>query len=338
MARVKTRYEDINFTYKKGDKQASDTLIAGGRFARLDLMLESGDITTTTGTLNPHHAGLANMIARFEVYDNNNRTYIDMDGASLYDQFGANKGVFGDNVALPGGANTTASMRSHLPIFLDLHDGHEPGDTLLQSVEKTLYVKVTYNNPQDAGVLFGDNTGLAVADGIQVYITTTQFRLRDMPGKPSDLRNATPFARSLRSLIQPVNQTNDKFKVELPKNEEYRGVYLVAEREVNGVWVPDSSVINLDKLMYVKSTKDKNVYQAIRGRLQRSITIQERENANLPDGVFDFNFLYDGRANGTLFSSEADELFIEVAAVKHASDECRIRVVVDTLTTQGNVR
>lgn len=333
MARVKTGYEDINFTYNKGRQQDSDDFIAGSRFGMAHIVVEAPSVTTTSGTLYPHHAGLANMLARVEIYDNNKRTYIDADGATLFDKFGSVEGVYGDNASLPGGAATTAPMRVHLRVPFDLEDGLNPGDTLLQSLEKRLSIKITYRNPEDQGVLFGDTTGLVVADGIQVYIATEQFRLRGN----SKLANTTPFARSYKASDVPITQNNDTFKLELETNQEYRGVFLVGESLQNGVWVPDANVINYDKLLSVKSTRNKNVYHALRARLWRSKTKQARRDANLRDGVFDIDFLYNGEATGTIESVETDKLFLEIP-VKAQAGDTRIRYMVDTLTTQVAVR
>jgi hypothetical protein len=332
MAVTKTGYVAKTLTYS-GQNEDSFNLQNANRFGGLNIEL-TGTADTTTGTLHPHAASILNMIESLEVVDNAARTYLKLSGAALKYIFSFQNGVEGENAALAGGAAVTGgALRQHVFLPFTLPEGVNEMDTLLQSMEKELTVKVNYINPADAGVLFGDITGLSVNSDISLHISTEQYRVR--PG--SSLLERTPMARSLIEKTVNVDSTNDEFKVELPIDREYRGVFLIGESYEDGRWNPSADVIDLSKLMSIESTRDNNVYRKDKARIFRNETIKEYGNASIVGGMIHCDFLPFDRMTGTLTSTNADELFIRIPAVKQ-SGNTRIRVVTDTITTQMGVK
>lgn len=310
------------------NSQAQDTIdVPAGRILNeLDFVLDA-TLTTTAATLNPHPAGLANFIDRLEVYTANGKTIVDLSGQDLYDKFAKINGIFGDNVDLVGGVvanGTTARQTLRLPFFLE--DGQRPDDGILQTINQDVKIRVSYKNPTAAGTLFGTVAGLS---GVSVSLRVSMKEIRaDQQARDAIMKNGVE--RSLRKFDYSITQTNDAFVLDkLPKNEVYRKLTLMARSTVNNMTVGTEAVIDHSKEMAVKSTADNNTYQRDVVRVFRGETLQKRQDASLTKGVIDVEFLQFGSIMEAIYSSNANELFVEVPAVATGANPF-VRVIIDT--------
>jgi hypothetical protein len=330
-SRTPTQFVLGSLTYT-GQKQNTLQFPATGYFGALILQIE-GQADTTTGTLYPHPAQIANLIDKIEIYDNNAQTYQTISGAAAYYlwnwMFG--NGVTADNTAMAGGANASnGTFRQEIRVPFEMEDGFMPDDTLLSSHTKDLKVKITYNSPAIAGTFFGDVTGFNL-DSLTVNISYESYRL----SAGHKFNSVLPPARSVREDIVTVSQTTDNLKVELPKNEQYRGIFLVGESLVNGVWVPSDAVFDYTKEFAIKSTRGNNTYQNALGRTYRNATLKRRgvSASVLNGGIVDLPLIRYGKVNQSVISDNANELFLTLPVVKQSGDT-RLRVIIDTLVPQ----
>lgn len=307
--------------------QAQDVFqLTNGRLISALNFVVDVNLTTTTGTLNPHPAGVMNLLNRVEVFTSNGQTIIDLSGQDLWDMFRYVEGVEADNVALAGGVAQTTSARATVQLPFQLDDGKQPWDGILQTVTKEVNVRLTYNTPTTAGVLFGTVTGLSAVTA-SVRVSMEEFRA------DNDTRAAiiaSGVQRSLRKFDYPVTQTNDAFVLDKLPKEVYRKMVLVARSTVNGMETGAVGVIDHTKEMAVKSTADNNIYQKELVRVFRGQTLQGRRNSSVPAGIIDVHLTENGSLAQSISSTTANELFMEVPAVATGTSPY-IRVIVDTV-------
>ncbi len=326
MIRTLARQVAKTLTYSAGQLQETFQLPAGRLINELIFQIDVG-LTTTTATLNPHPAGVSNLIARLEVFTSNAKTIIDVSGQDLWDMFGKFGGYIGDNVALAGGVNATTTARQTLRLPFYLEDGQRPDDGILQTETQDVSVRITYNVPTAAGTFFGTVAGLSAVTAT-VRVSFDEFRV-DAEARAAIKKVAVE--RSLRKIDYPVNQSNDAFVLDkLPKNESYRKVTLMARSTLNNMTQGDATVIDHTKEAAVKSSADNNTYQRDVVRAFRGETIQRRRDASLTAGVIDFNFLKFGSLVENIRSTTANELSLEVPAVTNANSPF-IRAITDTV-------
>jgi hypothetical protein len=322
MGRTYQRYTVGSKTYT-GQAQDTFQLNTTNRYAALILQLE-GQADTAAGTAAPHAAQVMNIIDELEISDNKSNSYMKLSGAALDYLFRWKQGVTGDNAALAAGAATNAAFRHVIEVPFELLDGFEPQDTHLETVTKDLTVKIKYQSPVGLGVMFGTPSTMAL-DSLVINVSAKQY---DMA-----VNEPSPPARSLRENIVNFSATADQFRYELDKGTEYRGVTVVFEELVSGVWTPSNSATNLQKELALKGTQNKRTYQSELVRNLRSETLQRRELQTLPAGIVDVPFIANGRAGQNLVSDQTNQLFLEIPVVKTAN-ECRLRIITDALVSQ----
>lgn len=288
--------------------------------------------TTTTGTLNPHPADIANAMSRFEVFTSNGKTILDLTGQDLYDLFVYRQGLAGDNVALVGAqaASSTGRMSLHIPFTLE--DGKQPWDGCIETVQKEVNVRISWNTLTNNGVLFGTATGLSAVT-LTCRVSSEEYRA-DAATVQQIL--ASTVQRSIRGFDYPVTQSNDAFVLDkLPKNETYRKLVIMPRSTTNGNVTPTSAVLDHTKEMSVKTSLDNNVQQKDVVRVFRSNTIARRRNTGIAAGMIDVPLIADGSMAQAITSTSANELLLEVPAIFNGTNPT-LRVIVDTIKATAN--
>jgi hypothetical protein len=315
--------QNINLT---GKSQYTFRLVSGHLYRGLELQF---DVTydTTTGTLNPHKADLANIISRLQVKSGNGQVFVDLSGQDLYDMFLYRGGLAGDNVALVGAsAQSGATARLTLFVPFVMEHSKQPYDGLLETITKDVDVQINWNDPTTQGVLFGTVTGLA---NVTATLQVSSEEYSTTPAVAKYLLNTT-CQRVLIGADYPVGQTNNQFVIDkLPKNANYMNITLMPRSTANNNVNPDAGVLDFTKQMQVTSTANNTIYQQMVLRGVRGRTIQRRRNSNIADGLVDVPMTADGALSQFIYSTNAGELQMKVPAVA-AGTAPTIRVVTET--------
>lgn len=326
MARILSSQPVISRNYQGQQQDPVD--LPKGFIAELIFNLEA-TYDVAVATVNPHPAGLANALARIEIFREDGQNLVDLSGHDLHDLFRDVNATSMDNTALhPGGASATGQVsRMTLRLPFELLDGADPQDTILESVTSDVKMRITYNNPTAAGTLYGTVTGLANVS-FNIRISAEMYRMDD---KTAQEVLATGSTRIIRAVQYAVTQTNDAFVLNnLPRNEVYRGVVLAARSTVGGVVTGSAAIIDPAKEASVKSSKDNNTYQKELVRVLRGRTLQRRGLSTVPAGVIDVPFIRNGRAVQAILSTVQNELSLEIPAVNTGTTP-HVRVITDII-------
>jgi len=295
-----------------GQAQDQFQITAGKLITALELAL-AVTYTSTTGTVHPSPYDIANVIARFQVVTGGGSTLMDLSGQDLYDKFVKQDGVAMDNKALVGGtAQTAATARMTIRVPMTLDGMKQPADGLLETMQKDVFVTITYNKLTDDGVLFGDTTGLSDVSA-SLKISTKEYVC-------SSSVAAYLIANSVQPIIvgndKEINQTNDAFKIDQLPKVSYLGITIAPRvTDANGNTAPSSALLDADKAMAVKSTLNNNTYQREAVRVLRGETLVRRRDASTPDGLIDVPMTMNGSLAQYIASTSANELFLEVPAI-----------------------
>jgi len=317
-----------SFSLAGGNQQSQDSfqLTPGKLIAALRFHI-TATFTTTTGTVHPHPADLLNILKRLEVYTGGAKTYYNLSGMDIHAKWLKRKGVSHDNKALVGAvAATAATARLTVDVPFTLPMAKQPYDGLLETFQKKVYCKLSYNDLMADGTLFGDTTGLS---DVQVNITVSTLEYRC-----STARQQYLLANTVQPIIQtfdfPIAQTNDAFVIKnLPENAAFFAAQLMQRATVNGNIAPVDDIIDADKTMRVLSTLDNNTYQEDLVRNLRGETLQRYQDASLVDGLIDVPMTLDGSLLQSIASTAADELRMELPVVANGTGPS-VRVLTET--------
>lgn len=310
----------------KGQAQDNFEIIPGKFITHLGLQMDV-TYTSTTSTVNPHPADILNAIARMEVYTSGANTLFDLSGQDIYDLFVKKRGVAGDNKALVGAtAATAATARIKVDIPFVLENGRNPWDGILETLQKKVFVKLTYNKLDADGTLFGTATGLSDVTA-NISVSTREYRAS--PEKAQELLKNT-VQRIMRGADYPISQSNDAFVIgDLPENERYMGITIMPRVTSNNNSTPSSSLIDATKRLSVKSSQDNTIYQQELVRVLRSETLQARQDSSVAAGLLDIPLTADGAISQHILSTSVNKLSLEVPAVNTGTSPT-IRVVTNT--------
>ena len=338
MARFFQGFERKNFVWA-GQNQDSFSLPDGRVFNEMDLLI-SMDIDTTTSTNHASNAGMLKLIEKLEVVDSDAKTYLSVSGEALFNEYKDQNGVDYTNDGLVEGSASSATRRQYIKVPYELLNGALPTDTNLNTIDKDLTLKISYLDPSVAGVLYGTTTGLSVS-GVNIRVGFGEYggyaNTQNPDGTVTEDGDFTADknrpARNRVEFVHPVEATNDDAKIMLPIDSQYRGVTLMAQEKINGIWVPSAAVINPNKEVAVRSTGDQQKHRGLQTRFWRNETFRERGMSALPDGLLSINMIRHGRLSQMRQSLKGSQLYIAVPQVKTAN-ECRILVLPDTVINQ----
>ena len=338
MTRQFKGFERKNFVLSGQNTDTFD-LPEGRVYVEMDMLI-SADVTTTTGTTDAAEAGLLKLVESLEVVDSDAKTYLKATGEMLFSAYKDERGVDYTNDGLLEATAGSGKRQLYIKVPFELMNGAEARDTNLNTVTKDLNLNINWNDPETAGVLYGDVTGLAVTNAsVQIGFgeyggyANTQNPDGTVSEDPDFTTDKQRPARNRVGFVHTVEATNDEAKILLPIDNQYREVLLQAQEKINGIWKPSDNVISLTKEMAVRSTGDQQKHRGLLGLKWLNETYRERGLANLPDGLFIINMIRHGRLSQMRTSLKGSQLYISVPQVKTAN-ECRILVLPDTIINQ----
>jgi hypothetical protein len=228
--------------------------------------------------------------------------------------------------------NKQGRMSLYLPFSPD--DTLRPWDFAMDTRKYDYEMRIQFRDITAAGSLFGSFTGTCTATASENYIDIALDHLVLKPGPdggPDALTNSAPLMRGLFERTTDVTQSNNQFKIDLPKFKTFRTLSFWATHETNAGQIQGNGSVFNDKIT-LKDTQEKE-YLAELASMVREDTAQRWKVSSLNAGLYEMPIARWGSVVDAEVSDTANELYILTSVVKQ-TNATAVRIYSDTIERQ----
>lgn len=298
----------------------------------LDIRAEM-DIVTNPAANVPDYQ-IARMIKQLEIVQGTN-TIWQISGEALAMLFSHRRGI-----EAPGNASISTAVannkqgRHYMYVPFAPDDAFKPWDFLMDTRKYDYEMRIQFRDISAAGTFFASFGGTANVVSVENYIDLSldQINLRPGPdGRPDALTNVSPLMRGLFERTADVMQSNNQFKLDLPKFKTFRTITLWATHETNANQVQGNGSVLSDKII-LKDTQEKEYLSEMISHVREN-TAQRWGVTALNAGLYELPIARWGSTTDALVSDTANELYL-LSSVNKQANATAVRIISDTIERQ----
>lgn len=277
---------------------------------------------------------IARMIKSLDIVQGTN-TIWQISGEGLALLFSKRRGVEAiDNAAIAGATGNNKKGRHFMNVRFAPDDALKPWDFIMDTRKYDYEMRIQFRDITAAGTFFASyGGGVAVTSNENfIDISLDQVNLRPGPtGAEDALTNSSPLMRGLFERTIDIVQTNNQFKLDLPKFKTFRTLSFWATHEANANQVAGSNLVFNDKII-LKDTQEKEYLTELATNIRQD-TGQRWGVSTLPAGFYEMPIAAYGAGSDALVSNNTTELYVLTSVAKQVNATA-VRVYADTIEQQ----
>lgn len=241
-----------------------------------------------------------------------------------------------DNLALVGTVAVGTAFQHFLPLVFAADDLAVPEDQLMDTRAHKYVIRVTWNNIQTQGVMFGTNFGnvsVVNADDVTLQFDLERLGTISLGNKADKYANASPKMRGLVEVPAVVSQTG-QISVDFPVDKTVRNVFFYATEVSGNVELGRNTVLTGDIL--IENTNNKTFHRQPAKMVRQKTGQAFGLGSGTPNGLYGINLTRFGNIVDSLKDMASSRLRAKLDATK-LTGNTTVYAIFDTVEDQGTV-